>query len=262
MRSVGVFAGVWLLASQAQAGTIGIAITQRAELVAGELRVAVELRNEGDEAAHSVAPILRLEGREVRGAAQAVLAPSQQLETSLAIAAEGLHEGRWPFQVAVDYTDANQYPFQTILVAMLPVGDPPPAKVAVPELSSPSLSERGDLQFTVKNLSAAERRVGVRVFAPEAIEVEAVPELSLSAWGQESLAADLTNRAALAGSRYPLYVAVEYEDGDVHQALLAQTTVEIVASETLGPGGRYLWIGAGALGLVFVGLIVFRFLRR
>ena len=116
----------------------------------------------------------------------------------------------------------------------------------------------------VKNLSAVERRVTVSVLGPEAIEVtQTGAEIQLEPWEEKDLSVRLTNRAALAGSRYPLFVAVEYEDGAVHQALVAQTTVAIgEPSEALGPQGRYLWIAAGVFGLLFAGLVVYRLAKR
>jgi hypothetical protein len=255
---------VWLAAADAGAGTIGITISHRAELRDAELRADVTVTNTGDEAAYSVTPTLRFRGQEVRGETQATLPPQRPVEQTLAVAAGALQDGQWPYQVVVDYADANQYPFQALSVATLQIGSPPPPKVAIPKLSSPSLSDRGELEMRVKNLSAVERRVAVSVLGPEAIEVtQTGAEIQLEPWEEKDLSVRLTNRAALAGSRYPLFVAVEYEDGAVHHALVAQTTVAIgEPSEALGPQGRYLWIAAGVFGLLFAGLVAYRLAKR
>jgi hypothetical protein len=264
VRAAIVFVASGLLSSSAAAGTIGISITHTAEFREGELRVAVELRNPGDEAAHSVTPILRFRGDEFRGTSRPTLAPNRPLEESFTVPAGDLGEGRWPFLIAVEYTDASQYPFQALAAATLAVGNPLPAKVAVPRFESLSIVDTGVLAIQVKNLSATERDVSLEVLLSEALEVTEPPTaITLAPWEQKTVSVPLANRTALAGSRYPVFLAVEYDDGPVHQALVAQSTVEIPASED-GPSSRglYLWFGAGVLALLFVALIVYRLVKR
>ena len=253
-----------LLASTAAAGTITITIAQEAELRDGEFAVDVKVSNSGDEAAHSVTPILRFGDEEVRGKTHPALAPNRALEASLAVPVSDLGEGRWPYQIAVDYTDANQYPFQALQVATYIVGNPPPAKVAVPEIDAPAISGTGELAIRIRNLTGSERRAKVGVLAPEGLEVtEPAGEIVLAAWGEKTISVPVTNRTALPGSRYPVFVAVEYDDGPVHHTLVARGMVEIVGTGSfLDSGGPYLWIGAALLGFVFVLLVVFRVARR
>jgi hypothetical protein len=264
MKTTLAFAIAWLAVSEAWAGTIAINVTHRAERVEGELRAAVSLSNEGDEAAHAVTPVFRFQGAETRGATQAVLAPKQPVEVSLAVPVGSLTDGYWPYEIVVEYADANLYPFQAISLGMLTVGSPPLPKVAVPALASPGLADHAELSVHVKNLSETERRFILKVLAPDAIEERhAREETLLGPWEELEIPVELTNRAALPGSRYPLFVTVEYEDGPVHQTVVAQTTVEIRDADAgLGPRGRYLWIGAGIFGALFAGIVAFRLLRR
>jgi hypothetical protein len=253
-----------LAASEAWAGTIAIQVSHRAELSEGELRTVVTLSNEGDEAAHAVTPVLRFRGAETRGATVAVLPPKQPVEASLAVPAGSLADGHWPYEIVVEYADANLYPFQALSVGMLAVGSPPLPKVAVPALASPVLAEHAELSVHVKNLSETERLVTVKVVAPDVIEEKyASEETLLGPWAELEIPVELTNRAALPGSRYPLFVTVEYEDGPVHQTLVAQTTVEIRSPDTgLGLRGRTLWITAGILGALIAGIVAFRLVKR
>ena len=258
----------WLLtclsASQASAGTISLQISHRTELREGELHTVVTLSNGGDEAAHAVTPVLRFRGAEVRGATQATLPPGQPLEVSLAVPSGPLTPGHWPYEIAVDYADANLYPFQALSAATLAVGSPPLPKVQIPPLDSSVLADETEFSVRVKNISAAEHRVTLKVLAPEAIEVRhASGEMELGPWKELDVPVELTNRAALPGSRYALFVMVEYEDGSVHQTLIAQTNVDIRPADAwLGPRGRYLWIGTAVFGVLFVALVAFRLLRR
>jgi hypothetical protein len=264
MRTTLAVAIAWLAASQAGAGTIAIQISHRAELREGELRSAVTLSNEGDETAHAVTPLLRFRGAETRGPTQAALPPKQPLELSLAVPAGSLPDGHWPYEIAVEYADANLYPFQALAVGMLTVGSPPLPKVAIAPLPSPVLAEHAELAVRVKNLSATERRVVLKVLSSEAIEARnAAEETALEPWGEVEIPVELTNRSALPGSRYPLFVTVEYEDGAVHQTLVAQTGVEIRPADAwLGARGRHLWVAAGIFGALFAGLVAFRLVKR
>jgi hypothetical protein len=265
MKKTLVLAMVCLFASEASAGTISLEVSHRAELRDGELHVALTLKNGGDESAHSVTPRLRFRGAEARGATQAVLPPGQPQEDSLVVPATGLGEGVWPYEIVIDYADANLYPFQANSLATLTVGSPPLAKVTILPLASPILADRTQLGVHLKNVSAAEQRVAVRVLAPEAIEAGGTSGegVRLDPWQELEIPVELTNRAALPGSRYPLFVAVEYEDGPAHQTLIAQTIVEIRPADAwVGPRGRYLWIAAAIFGGLFVVLLALRFRKR
>jgi hypothetical protein len=162
--------------------------------------------------------------------------------------------------VAIDYTDANQYPFQALHAGLVTVGNPPPAKLAVAEVKGGALASTGALRIRLKNLAGVERKVRVTVAAPEGIEVTTPPvEVSVAAWGEAQVTHDLVNRTALAGSRYPLFVAVEYDDQGVHQAVIGQGVVDIQAQQSFFDRWRTaFWIGAAAFVLVWLGFLVWR----
>lgn len=264
MKAASAFLVVSFLCAGAAAGTIQIQITQSAELRDGVLSVAVAVRNSGDEAAHSVVPLVRFRGQEARGAIEPTLPPDGPLEAKLDLPAGALGEGRWPYLVAVEYTDANHYPFQALLVATLVIGSPPPAQVAIPRFESPGIARSGELALQVKNLSAAERSISIHLLLPDALEAsEPSRTLSLAPWEEKTLSAGLVNRTALPGSRYPVFVAAEYDAPPFHQALVAQSAVEILAPQDPSRGrARGLWIGAGVLGLLFAALVAYRLVRR
>ena len=241
----------------ARAGSISISMTATASVKDGALEVALKISNSGDEAANSVVPILRLRDREARGSRRDSLAPGDTIEDTLRVPMGDLGSGRWPFRVATDYTDANQYPFQALHVAVVTVGDPSPSKVAVSDITIPAVSESGTVSMKIKNLAAAARDAEVTVFAPDGLEVlTPTQQVTLKPWESVDARADLVNRTALAGSRYPIFVAVEYDDGGVHQTLVANGTVEIQQRRALVAHGL-LWV-VGALVVAWVILLVRR----
>ena len=249
------------LATVATAGNISINMTTTAEIRDGNLGVALKVSNTGDEAAGSVRASLRFRDQQTNGPVRDSLVPQGELEEQLSVPVPGLGTGRWPFRVAVDYTDANQYPFQALHVAVVASGDPPPAKVVVARVEVPALSASTQAEVVVKNLTGEAREATVSVFVPDGLETsEPTRQVSLAPWGEQETSLPLVNRTALAGSRYPVFVAVEYEDGGVHQAAIAHGIVEIQPPRRLAARGL-LWLVA-ALVVGWVVLLGWRVLRR
>jgi len=238
----------------AAAGTTSITITQRAQIEDGQLVVEATLGNRGDEAALTVTPTLHFGGQVARGKGTPRLDEEGSFEETLSLPVEPLGEGRWPYQLVVDYTDGNLYAFQALQAQTLVVGSPPPAKVVVAAIIGGDLAGDGTLTFTVRNLTPEPRSAQLRVLLPEAIEASGGSRtLPLDAWGEARLEVPITNRSALVGSRYPVFVSVEYDDGAVHQAMVAQGQLAIVGVGTfLGRHGN--WLSIAGLGLLVVWL--------
>jgi len=251
-------------AAPARAKTISITIAQKTELRGTTLASTVTIGNTGDEAAKSVAPTLRFADKQARGKMRPELQPNTTFDEELTLEAGQLGEGRWPFQVSVDYADANQYPFQALLVTTLVQGNPPPAKVSVPEIASSGIAESGTLKIRFKNLSATERDSSYRIAVPEGLEAsQPTGTVHLAAWAEATESVSVVNRTALAGSRYPVFVSIEYDDGGVHQGVVAQGIVDIVAPSDFWQRNQMtLFIGAGILVVLWLGLVVRRATSR
>ena len=264
MRALILLAAACALAAPAAAGTISITISQGVAVSADKLMVNLKVGNSGDEAALSVTPSLRFGDQVVRGKGKESLAPNTSFEETLTLPVGSLGEGRWPYRIAVDYTDQNQYPFQALQTQAILVGNPPPAKIAVPAIKSDDIAGSGTLTLTVKNLTADPHTARVSVFVPEGLEAtDPVREVKLEGWKEQVLEVPVTNRTALAGSRYPVFVAVEYDDGSVHQAAVAQGMVSVIEVQSFfSRNGRLLWIGAGVLIALWLGIVVMRGVGR
>lgn len=238
-----------LVPGLAVAGSISISISPTVEVRDGALAAKVRITNSGDEAAHAVGPVLRFRKQEARGTGAETLAPNQSITADLSLPVGDLGPGRWPYRLAVDYTDANQYPFQALHVAWIVVGNPPPAKLAITEVKAAPMSRSGTLRVVVKNLAGVVRQASLLAVVPEGVEVT-TPEqpLTLAEWGETSVAAPLVNRTALGGSRYPVFVAAEYDDDGVHQAVVGQGLLEITNPRSFFQSERVLlWVLAGVV---------------
>jgi len=265
MRTLGRAAPLVLIAClgalPAAAKSISINMSITPEVRAGALAVRIKVSNTGDEAASSVTPLVRMGDKEARGTRREALAPNESMEETLNLSTGELGPGRWPLRVAVDYTDANQYPFQALHVALVTVGNPSPARIALPEVKIPPLAEDVEMSARVKNLSGAARKVRVTAYVPEGLEVTAgAPEIDVEPWGEKTVSIDLKNRTALAGSRYPLFASAEYDDGGTHYAVIGNGVVEIGASSpVVAPTLRII---GGVLLVGWLILIGWRLLRR
>src|SRR5262249_27845394 len=146
----------------APAKSISISILPSVELKDGAFTARVRVNNSGDEAAESVAPVLQFGEKTTRAEAKPSLAPNESLTATLSLDVARVPPGCWPYRLAVDYTAANQYPFQALRTGLITVGaTPPPSKVAVSEVKADPLSSSGSVRVRIKNLSGAERRATV-----------------------------------------------------------------------------------------------------
>src|SRR5262249_45624706 len=200
----------------------------------------------------------------VRGKGKESLAPNTSFEETLTLPVGSLGEGRWPYRIAVDYTDQNQYPFQALHTQSVLVGNPAPAKVVVPTIKSGDIAGSGTLTPPIKTPPADPRTARVSVFVPEGLEAtDPVRELKLDGWKQQDLTVPITNRTALAGSRYPVFVVAEYDDGAVHESTVAQGMVSVIETQSFfSRNTRFLWIGAGVLVALWLAIVVIRGVGR
>jgi hypothetical protein len=262
MKALAILLLASALAVPAAAGTTSISITQAARIADGNLVVDLKVGNAGDEAALSVTPILRFGDERVRGKGKPSLGPNTSFDETLSLPVGTLGEGRWPYHLTVDYTDLNEYPFQALHTQALVVGSPPPAKVVVPAIQGGDISGTGALTITVKNLTPEPRTARIHVLVPAEIEAAGGSrEVALDPWKDASLEVPLTNRAALVGSRYPVFVTAEYDDGPVHQTVVAQGSVAIRnVGSFVDRWGRWMSLSGSALVLAWLAYLGVRWL--
>lgn len=263
MRGI-AFVLVLGLAAVANAKTISITIGQKAELKGDSLVVKVTVGNTGDESAKAVAANLRFGDKAVKGKLHDDVAPNANFEEELTIPTGKLGDGRWPYQIAVDYADANLYPFQALLVNTIVVGNPSPAKLTIPEIKADGISDSGSLSVKMKNLAGTERDVSYRVIVPDGLEAtDPKGNLHLKPWAVDGTSVSIVNRTALAGSRYPVFVAAEYDEDGVHQGVVMQGLVEIVAPQNFWEEHQAALIGGAiALVVVWLGVVARGMMRR
>jgi len=244
-------ASLLLLASvPAAGGQIVLQISSTAQLRGDVLALDLIVLNAGDEAAFSLRPSLALHERELLGASRESLAAGASFETTLALPVPGLAPGRWPFRVAVDYTDARNYPFQALQLATIDRGSAGESGLELVGIDAPALSGRGALGIRVRNPGSLPRRAAIALAAARDLEVEESGRSIALAPGQQlDVKFALGPRTALAGSRYTVFAIVEYDEAGVHRSLVRESVV--LVQERRGHLAPGLLSASAALMLVW-----------
>lgn len=247
------------LAPSAMAKTISMSVEVRATMRQGSLAVALTVANSGDEAAASVVPTVRFGGKEVRGQGRESLGPGERMESAVEVPSTSA-PGQWPLVTIVDYSDANGYPFQALQVALVSSPGAVPSLVVVLDVEAAPVTDSGSIRARLKSLSEVPRTAQLRFIAPRGLEVSpATHSLALEPWADAQVKAQVFNRAALVGSRYPVFVTVEYDEAGTHHSAVAHGMVEI--REATRRRAWYPLAVAGVLTAIWIAFLVRRRLR-
>ena len=248
----------------AAAGSISISTEVVATARDRTLAVTLNVTNSGDEAAMSVAAQAEFGGASARAEPRPSLRPGERMEATLELPRTQASPGQWPLVTRVDYADAKGYPFQALQVAVVSVMASPSLVAIVdvdaqPVAGSSALLSRATVHV-LKSLSDAPRQVRVRLVSPRELEMDpAATTLALAPWGEAAVDAKVVNRAARAGSRYPVFVTAEYDDEGVHHTAVGQAGASIVDGGGLRAHGLLLL--AAVLVVVWLALLAWRRFR-
>lgn len=222
------------------------------------MRVELDLRNQGDEAALNVVPSVEFQGRVVPGQTIPSLAPlsPRTVTFDLPLAGAASPRGVWPVLVRVRHTDSSGYPFEAIHVDLARFGDGSAAaalRIDVPDARVETETtirlriDRGDVDGPIRMAFAAP--TGVRV-TPRIVTLEPGTD--------STVALTITTTGATLTSRLPLVTMAEYDTVDGHQAVTAVSAIDIGPSD----GGSRIQVIAILIVVAIVGGAVIAFRRR
>lgn len=249
---------LFLPVQRAAGGTIAIRISSTAEVKEGLLRMAATIVNAGDETAVAVRPVFSFSGRETRGRAFETLGPQEVYEGTFSLAVSDLGPGRWPYRLAVDYTDGKHHPFQALRVSSVVLGsDPGPFGLELLGIDAPPLTGPGAVRIRVRNPGSGSRQASIGFFAPADLEVvERGRSVVIAPGAHVEVSLGIAPRTAQVGSRYAAFAVLEYDDAGVHHALVADSLVEVRERRPrLAPG---LLATSGLLVLTWLILVCVR----
>lgn len=258
LRCVPLF--VALFPSLLFGGTISLDVRTQAGVRQGVLSASVSAVNRGSESAHNLQVKIEGPGFSWESPLQPRL-PVQRTHVATCRQVLGkLPPGRHPLVVRVHYTDANQYSFSALSVATFAFGkDAGPGIVGILEPGA-RMQSRGRMDLSLKNMEDRDKRLSVRLHLPQELTPEpALLEKRLGPLEEARIRFRVRNFSALAGSTYPVYATLEYEqDGRRHTAVAAG----VLQVEAGRPVQKYRWILAGAFLALLAAFILWNALAR
>jgi hypothetical protein len=245
----------------ASAGTISISLATRVTPAATAVRVELDLRNGGDEAARDLTPTIEFQGRIVAGSALATLDPasSQTVSFDVPLAGTVPPRGGWPVLVRVRYTDAGGYPFEAIHVDLARFGEvsaAPDVRLTVPDA-------RVETETTIQariDRGAFDGPIRLGFATPAGVIV--TPRIvTLEPDADATVPLTVAVAGATLTSRLPLVTMAEFDTVDGHHTVTAVSTIEIGPSGS-GTRTRVAVLAILVLSALAVWAIVTRLARR
>jgi hypothetical protein len=254
------FASMLACHTSSIAGTIRIE-TKTSVTVAGDiLRVEVTTTNNGDAPAHNVQTHLLFLGDTQSGQIRDLLKQGEPETSVFANALAGLHKGRYPLTVLVDFHDANRYPFSAVSCTTFYFKeDVNPDLVCVGD--EVSIQDSGALRFKIKNLGSTSRTIHATLVLPKEISSPmATMDFKIGAKQEKVATFRVNNLAALLGASYPVFCCFEYDSEETHYTAIAEALVAIEKRENWFLRTKHIWLGAAIiLGAI---IAVYQFKRK
>jgi hypothetical protein len=229
------------------AGTIRIETKTSVTLAGDILRVEVAATNNGDAPAHHVQAHLMFLGDTQSGQVRDLLKQGESETSVFENALPGLHKGRYPLTVLVDFHDANRYPFSAVSCTTFYFKeDVNPDLVCVGD--DVSIQNSGALRFRIKNLGLASRTIRATLVLPKELSSPmATMEFTIGTKQEEVVTFRINNFSALLGASYPIFCSFEYDSGETHYTGIAEALVTIQKSENWFQRTKLFWLGAAII---------------
>ena len=227
--------------------------------VEGEsLRVTVRVENRGDESAYNAQAEFSVLGQRIQTEKVEELPVGKPVTFAKEIPLNIGTPGVYPLMTTVFYTDANQYPFSALAPHVFAQGGP--ADLAG-KMDALTLSTRGKLRVTLRNLTGSDVTATVRLVVPRDLAVrEEQQEIAVPARAEQALRFAIENFSARGGSSYPVTAVAEYEKDGVHQTALVSGLVKIIERPRVM--GLNYSVLAGVLVLLVAAFIAFQKFKK
>jgi len=246
-----------LLSSMASAGTISITSTLKFEEKDGKKILLAQIKNGGNESAKDVQAHLQFLDMYLSGPKWESLGAGKEEIISWDFPGKSVKNGRYPAVLTVEFSDLNSYPFSSVNVRSLEIGQADPPRI-FGKLDSVSIDNKGELNFMLKNLEPVAKTIKVTLIMPKEINIEPGQfEIELAATNIPiSRTIKVSNFSALPGASYPIFAIAENDSETTHDTIVLPSNIQI--SPDSNNKSRLLWI----LGLVATFLVIFWLLRR
>jgi len=214
--------------------------------------ISVSVTNKGDESAHNVRINIMLASKQYSGRLKDVLGKGLSYTEEFSPSAEFKKAGRYPFLVNVSYTDANLYPFSALSVSYINYKEPLDSLITgtIPELA---LSEKGSVRLTAKNIATKEIKFKYEFILPREFMAEKPGgEVTAGPGTEKVITSDIENISALAGSKYPVFALLSYEDDKYYYSTIASGSITVGKKNLLYRYKTYLIVLLAVLILIVI----------
>ena len=211
------------------AGSISLQVQADAQPTRSGWTVSVQVVNRGDDTAHNLRASLRMTDADVQSqTSDKLFRPGASEVFRFKMNGKPKKYGQYPLFIAIDYTDANRYPFTALAFLTVDYRTAhSPAISAV--LEGVELAEDETLHLRVKNLGAETIAAQALLFLPKELSsAEAAQTLNLKPAAEISVPFPLHRFSALPGSTYPVYAVIQYESDKEHYCVPASATIKII----------------------------------
>lgn len=218
--------------------------------------INVSIRNTGDEPAYNVQLTLRTpEGFETNDIYIGVLQPNTPYTGSFNVTISGALPGRYPLTLVTHYTDANSYPFSTTTASFMIYETVTPINI-YGSMGSTEIQVDGSSEVTlsVRNMDSRPHELDLKFNLPDELSVDRMGDkVQLSPKGEKTLTFKVSSFGALAGSTYPIFTTLSYDEDGLHYSSIASGVIKIVEKKSAFSMPSWLPIAAIAvLVLAFV----------
>lgn len=235
------------VAVAAHADTLSMQTSLTITASADKVRAEVRVTNKGSATAYRVQARLLLDQTRLKAPEIARIKPGQTQTVEYEKAWKTQPKGEFPAVLLLTYQDEAGYPFSALHCAAFQGTKGPEPDIAV-QAQDFVLAGEGRLVASASRQGQGTVRVRVRCVLPNELAGNVkTATLNLSPGREETVGFRLTNRYALPGATYPVYLLFEYDEEGVHHTAVTHAVATIAFPETWFRRTRSAWIVAGAL---------------
>ena len=214
----------------------------------GQISAKVTITNQGEESAKSVYVEALLGERSVSSSKIETLPVSFTNEWSMKLGPPPKPRGVHTIALRVRYTDIYGHPASGLHAVPVYTGDAPAGRPIDSELSSTTIKQSGELKLTLNVHQGFTNEVACRLVLPSEIRCDQpVARLRPTAGEKVEHLFEIYNGTALRGSRYRVFVVLDYFLDGLHASTVDAGILEVHPYRKLSSRERNLWIAAIAM---------------
>lgn len=247
-----IFVLFFALSASAEGGFISLKTTISIIITNRTANVFLSIENLGNEPASSVQPAIYFLNESLYGEVKSLLGPQSKYAANYSFFL-GEIKGAYPLIAYVHYIDSNGYKFSSASVNRVIIGKTLVSDV-IGKISDINMVDKGVLTVKVKNSDNKDYNVKASIILPQELTSEKTGEIiSIKGNEEKGIAFKIHNFSALKGSKYSVFVLLEYDKNSGHVTEILSSAISIVEQRPNNQKfDKVFWILATALMLLLM----------